>query len=71
MIEDTKIGNEKYIQTIGSKDIFAFNRKKWMRKYLSNILHVSELSFNLFSILQLLTRDYLAILQQNMHIQKE
>ena len=33
----------------GDIDILVFNGKEWMRNYLSNIFHVPELSFNLFS----------------------
>ena len=49
-VENIKIGDGKYIQAIGSGDIdiLVFNGKEW-EKYLSNIFHVPELSFNLFS----------------------
>ena len=45
-VENIKIGDGKYIQAIGSGDIdiLVFNGKEWVRKYLSNVFHVPEVS---------------------------
>lgn len=47
-----RIGNGKRIFAEGSGNIniLAFNGTEWKKKYLSNVLHVPELTYNLFSL---------------------
>ena len=58
-VENIKIGDGKYNQAMRSRDIdiFAFNGKEWVWKYLSNVFHVSKVSI-FFRRVQLLTKDY-------------
>lgn len=46
-----RIGNGKLIPAIGSGEIniLAFDKNKWIRKHLSNVLYVPELT-NFFSL---------------------
>lgn len=47
-----RIGDGKLISAIGSGEIniLAFDKNKWIRKHLSNVLYVPELTYNLFSL---------------------
>ena len=56
-VENIKIGDGKYSNWIRRYWHFAFNGKEYIWKYLSNVFHISELNFDLFSM-QFLTRDY-------------
>lgn len=46
-----RIGNGKYISASGRGDIniLAFDGHTWNEKYLSNVLYVPQLKYNLFS----------------------
>lgn len=45
-----RIGNGELIPAAGSGEIniLAFDGKEWKRKYLSNVLYVPDLTYNLF-----------------------
>ena len=43
-------GHIVYAEGMGRIDVLAYNGKTWVRKYLSNVLYILELKYNLFSM---------------------
>lgn len=54
-----KTGSGKFIYVVGRGeiDIYAYDGNKWQRKYLTGVLYVPELKFNLFSLSSALDKD--------------
>lgn len=54
-----RIGDGRILYAIaeGNINVLAYNGYEWKRKFLSNVLHVPELKYNLFSMGAALQKD--------------
>lgn len=55
---------------VGDVDLEAFNGKEWYKIVLKNVLHVPKMTFNLFSVTQLLDKHYIQCADANQSIFK-
>ena len=58
-----KLGDEHFVHGIGrgNVEIEAYDGKRWVNKYLKNVLHVPGIKFNLFSMDAALAKEILCV----------